>query len=330
MMFAGSSVVSAATITVSARNDFSIPVINISGEINSSDGDRFSAIAYRYPYALVNLSGPGGSLLSGIQIGTIIRLKGFPTAVMEGNTCASACAYAWLAGVQRYVERNSKIGFHAAYVVTQGAAKETGVGNALLGSYLGRIGLSDDAIVFFTSPPPEGMAWLQRPVAERLGLNIQDISKVQKNQGVSIVKPRPPPNADALDEATAQFVQRYFSYWSTDDEQAIQYLTDSFEDSVIFYGKSTPKNTILKEKIAMIRRWPARVYAERPSSIRVTCNRSTMVCEVSGILDWEVRSEARTAIAGGVAQFRFSLDFTKGRPKVIAEDGEVLERKKYQ
>ncbi len=326
------SLANAADISVTTSTEFGMPVINVIGAIDSSDGDKFSILAYRQPNALVSFDGPGGSLLAGIQIGTIIRMKGFSTAVRGGNSCASACAYAWLAGHQRYADGNSSIGFHAAYTVNQGVAKESGVGNALLGSYLARIGLSDESIIYFTSSPPEGIAWLKGSAAAKLGLKVQDLSVLRNKSDFSNSSSGGSTAATSssklLESASVAFLRQYFSYWSTDGDQAIRFLENTFNDEVNFYGKVTPKGAIIKEKMTTIRRWPARVYIERPSSIQVTCNTTSKTCEINGLIDWEVRSEARNAAGGGVSQFQFSLNFNSGMPKVTAESGFVLERKK--
>jgi hypothetical protein len=55
---------------------------------------------------------------------------------------------------------NSNIGFHAAYITVDGQFRETGMGNAEIGSYLTHIGLRVEAIRFITHAPPEGMARL--------------------------------------------------------------------------------------------------------------------------------------------------------------------------
>ena len=49
----------------------------------------------------------GGNLLAGIEIGKTIRLKSFATAVLDGLRCASACAFAWLGGSPRFMERGA-------------------------------------------------------------------------------------------------------------------------------------------------------------------------------------------------------------------------------
>jgi hypothetical protein len=83
------------------------------------------------------LQSDGGSVLAGIEIGEAIRLKGFQTLVVE--RCASACALAWLGGTQRFMKAGAQIGFHAAY--DSDSRRESGVGNAMVGAYLNRIGL---------------------------------------------------------------------------------------------------------------------------------------------------------------------------------------------
>src|SRR5260370_28074085 len=57
----------------------------------------------------------GGSLVTGLRIGEAIRRKGFSTIVPDGRRCASACAFAWLGGIERSIGTDARLGFHAAY-----------------------------------------------------------------------------------------------------------------------------------------------------------------------------------------------------------------------
>jgi hypothetical protein len=85
---------------------------------------------------MVVLSGPGGDVIAGLAIGTIIRNHGSLTYVDGGTTCESTCGYIWLAGVQRGATKTSHIGFHAAYnAATQQAIGAGNTGNTVLGSY---------------------------------------------------------------------------------------------------------------------------------------------------------------------------------------------------
>ncbi|UDL90192.1 hypothetical protein LGH82_01995 [Mesorhizobium sp. PAMC28654] len=147
-------------------------LITVTGIIEPNDDLQFSQIAATTGQAIVLLDSEGGSVLPALEIGRAIRLKGFATAVASETLCASACALTWLAGSPRLAGEQAKLGFHASYIVNNGVASETGVGNALIGAYLNQIGLSQNAIVFVTSAPPEGMAWLSWDKARELGLQV--------------------------------------------------------------------------------------------------------------------------------------------------------------
>lgn len=145
-------------------------LIVITGVIEANDDAQFNQIAATTGQAVVLLNSEGGSVLPALEIGRAIRLKGFATAVASDTLCASACALTWLAGTPRLAGQSANIGFHASYIVKDGTPSETGVGNALIGAYLNQLGLSQNAIVFVTSAPPEGMAWLSGEKANGLGL----------------------------------------------------------------------------------------------------------------------------------------------------------------
>lgn len=149
-----------AEIRRTGVNAFGQAIITIDGEMTAEDTSAFESITATTPQAIVVLNSPGGSLSAGIGIGNHIRARGFSTAVGPTALCASACALAWLGGVPRMGHPTSRIGFHAAFTVTDGRAIERGVANALVGSYASKLGLSDRAIAFMTVASPEAMTWL--------------------------------------------------------------------------------------------------------------------------------------------------------------------------
>ncbi len=132
--------------------------------------------------ALVVFSSEGGSIDVGFQIGKAIRLKGFATLVEDGQMCASACALAWLGGQKRYMGATAKVGFHAAYEMRDSGPYERGYGNALVGAYLTNLGFSQPAIVYMTSPPPQGMNWLTFEQAAELGISVEPWNGVQQER----------------------------------------------------------------------------------------------------------------------------------------------------
>jgi hypothetical protein len=148
-------------------------LVLVEGDLSSGDDKIFRSRVGALTKALVAFTSDGGSLLAGIEIGKVIRLKSFATVVVNGKRCASACALAWLGGTPRYMATNSFIGFHAAYVEKEGRAAETGVGNALLGSYLNQIGLSESAVIYITIRAPNEMNWLTLREAERNGIDVK-------------------------------------------------------------------------------------------------------------------------------------------------------------
>jgi hypothetical protein len=153
-----------------------IKIIAVTGELEPGDERRFSNIAVQAKGAVVSFNSLGGFVPAAIQIGKAIRLEGFATVVSEGNTCASACALAWLGGVTRYMGNSSRVGFHAAYINTIGEKQVSSVGNALIGGYLNGLGYSESAIAYFTSAPPEGVRWLTFTEASRLGIEVRNIA----------------------------------------------------------------------------------------------------------------------------------------------------------
>ena len=149
-----------------------IQQISVSGNIQPGDEMTFLAASVGTIRALVFFSSNGGNLVAGLEIGRIIRRRGFSTTVQDGNTCASACALAWLGGTTRFLGPTSSIGFHAAYNINRGEAATSSVGNALIGSYLANLGLPDRAIVYITVAQPNEMTWLNVPQARARGIDV--------------------------------------------------------------------------------------------------------------------------------------------------------------
>ena len=181
---------SAAEISVERFRNTETYFVVISGEIKLVDGDKFQSLVRGIHQAIVILDSPGGSVMSGLEIGRAIKLNNFSTAVPNETLCASSCALIWLAGNQRFAEENSFVGFHAAYVYKNGKPVESGVGNALVGSYLNGLGLSDNAIIYVTNAPPEGIERLTRSTAEQVGIKYTSINTrnipIKEKQGFGI------------------------------------------------------------------------------------------------------------------------------------------------
>jgi uncharacterized protein len=55
--------------------------------------------------------------------------------------------------------------------------RETGVGNALVGAYLTRIGLPLDAVIYITKAAPESMTWLTPEDARKVGIDLKVVEE---------------------------------------------------------------------------------------------------------------------------------------------------------
>lgn len=183
------SLASGADIEVTDLPGSDRKLITISGRIDPDDGDKFKQKAGFVQKAVVAFKSDGGSLVAGLEIGTTIRLKNYWTAVLNGADCASACAFAWLGGTQRFMGTGSRVGFHAAYRMQDGKASESGVGNALVGAYLANLGMSNSAVVYITQSAPTEITWLTPQAAEKLGIEVSHSDGASSSPQVAIGPP---------------------------------------------------------------------------------------------------------------------------------------------
>lgn len=176
-------------------NGRNITVITIEGPLLSEDAFRFKDVARGIQGVAVLLNSPGGNLEAGIEIGRAISRAGYDTIVQD--ICASACALAWLAGQRRFAVEEAHIGFHVAY---KGAAVplESGMGNAVVGLYLGELGLGQNVVIYVTSAAPDDMQWLSFRDAALLGIDVTPLPSgalagaipAEEGEEPTLVKPK--------------------------------------------------------------------------------------------------------------------------------------------
>ena len=117
---------------------------------------------------IITLVGDGGDALTAGAIGDIIRLTGMNTFVPVGQRCASACAFIWLAGAERFISSNAYVGFHGIYDPRTG--QQPAMPNVLMATYLGYLGFSYGAVVWMLSPRPLAIHWLTAETAKQYGI----------------------------------------------------------------------------------------------------------------------------------------------------------------
>jgi PAN domain len=169
--------------------------ISIKGGITLGDDERFEQIALGEDKAIVFLESPGGLIQPGLQIGKLIKLRGYLTAVPEGSQCASACGLIWLAGSERLVFPGGSVGFHVAYREQDGNVTESGQANALVGAYLSKLGLNFSAIEYVTRAPPSSMIWLTQADADKYGIKAYFVPSNDYSAPAASSEPAPEPSA---------------------------------------------------------------------------------------------------------------------------------------
>ena len=220
----------AADIRFIPPSDSYSPAIIITGTFESGDFAKFSAYADKISAGnkvFVTLDSNGGRVAEGLNIGEAIAHRGFAT--VANHKCLSACALTWLAGAQRAVYPNTHIGFHAAYRSYD--KQESGVANALVGSYLTKLGFSVDAIAYMTKAAPASMEWLTKEKAQQYGIKFDYLNAngefAQKVDKKSESKPVPPPQSAKLDPFTACLAEAGHIYGSQlTIEQFRQYMAE--------------------------------------------------------------------------------------------------------
>ena len=135
------------------------------------------------PGAVVLLNSEGGYLLYGIRLGEEIRRAGFATAVNRYDAaaqvlvpadCASACAFAFLGGVERDVAPGSRVGVHQIYANVE-ARDGLSVGDvqfltSLTAMHIDNMGGGVGILIEALRTPPDVVHWFSDPELSRLAV----------------------------------------------------------------------------------------------------------------------------------------------------------------
>jgi hypothetical protein len=318
---------SAATFTKKLLPGTDVTLLSIAGKITPDDLETFSYDIRSLHNVVVALDSLGGSLITGIEIGKKIRMRDYATLVANGSHCASVCALMWLAGTRRFLEPNAAVGFHAAYVFKNGGTAESGVGNALVGAYLTNLGLEENAVIYITQASADEITWLDEKSAGELGIRFTMLSETPPDSSLTPApSPTPPPESSPLRERAANFMKYYWENVSDANEFAIYFLKSNYASVTNYYGKDVSRDKIVAEKEQWIKRWPNRNTKPRQDTTHVHCDEATGECKITGIGDYDVRSEERNAHATGTFQYWFVIRFSRGAAEIRLENSKVLER----
>jgi len=320
-LFGALNSANSAKIDVNRRDDGSA-LVSLQGDIELDDIAQFWAKAATLSKATIAFRSNGGSLLAGIRIGTLIRERGFVTLVPNGAQCASACAVAWLGGLQRLMGNGSKVGFHAAYVLKGHRSVESGPGNAVLGAYLFQLGFSEDSIVYITEADPSSINWLSGEQAAQHGIEVSASPEETDSATLTspVVNERP---ENDLGRRATNFVIAVASRWSAPNQKALHSLNELYAETVRYHGKATPRRDVVIQKQQFAERWPERTYTIRPDSISITCVEESETCRVKGTMNRLLVGATRTA-ARDLMSFEYRIAGLSEAPHIVEENSSIV------
>lgn len=188
------------------------------GQIDKDTPAQFSDFASGLPQGTwIALSSPGGSLVSGLKLGLLIREKGFNTTI--GSTdysppnCLSSCAYAFAGGVSRHLSEGSKYGLH------QFKGTEKAIGDAesqkisaTIANYLDQMGVDRQLLDYAQVTASDKVAVLTLAQAKLLKVDNTGQSpyprwRLEATADGKLIAINNPPNVSGKPPATLALVQ---------------------------------------------------------------------------------------------------------------------------
>lgn len=315
--------------------DGGVPYLLLHGEFSAADqfGWFLSAVAAHRP-AFVVFDSPGGNPYAAMKLGRLIRSFQLNTLQIKQLECSSACALAFLGGVQRMALPGS-IGVHrTSFVPTAQYSRDEAVARiqestADLLAYLDEMGVDAGLLQFALRYDQNDMRYLS--ASEMASLRVTTTTESQPSRpdqpNTSYVSPPAPPVTNlpmsATDRAVA-FVRSLVAAHSDGRQDARSLVTNTYAGNVSYFGKSLSISEIIADKQRYFERWPERSYRIRDEALSVHCQ-TYALCTVAGIYDWSVRSVPRNRQASGTARFSFMIK-VDGNPLVLSEDSEVIQR----
>lgn len=300
-------------------------VIILNGEIDFRTPLAFKRILTAHPQShTVVLNSGGGSVQAGLLVAEEIHERGMTTIILPDFQCLSACSFVFFAGHARIAE--GKLGVHQMSGSQDIEAAQLNLSDVL--ETLAKYGVSQEVITRMLRTKPEDMYIFSPQEVASLGITRAENTSAQTAPTIT-QKPALPPLQPSSDQAEAQakaFVLGLILSGSLPANDLLQLSENAYADSVQFYGKQITRQEVLADKKQYADRWPVRVSSARPDTIKVTC--TAVTCRVTGIYDWRVSNPTTRKRLSGVASFDYTVDMSGAGYRVVAEEGNVIERRK--
>lgn len=144
-------------------------VIELNGEITTGAALAFRRTLLAAPDAkIIVLNSPGGSVTAGLLIADDVHTRKLATVIPAGSTCASACAYIFLAGVER--QADGRLGVHQMWSEQPDLeAAQMSIADVI--DTLNRFGTPIGVVTIMFRTPPDDMYYFSADEAVRYGIN---------------------------------------------------------------------------------------------------------------------------------------------------------------
>ncbi|MBO0128989.1 hypothetical protein [Agrobacterium sp. OT33] len=317
--------------------DGSSPVLLLKGEFTTSDNpDQLTREVAASGAKLITFNSNGGNVATAMAYGRMIRSLGLSTLQLRSAECASACALAFVGGVNRQAEPGA-IGVHQSSFSPESsleghiAVAAVQALTAQIMTYLVEMDVDPKLLQLSLSVPSDDMRYLTASEMQNYKVTWGSLADLTESASTAKVAPKAAPEAPLATEAppptteekASSFVTAYYDAWSRRNVEALAFMEKAYADTVDFYGKTTPKVSVIDEKRNFANRWPVRAYSVKAGSMKVTCAET---CKVDGIVDWYTKRDVGNRISSGSAEFSLVWDQRAG--VILSETSKVIQTDK--
>jgi hypothetical protein len=121
-------------------------------------------------------------------------------------------------------------------------------------------------------------------------------------------------------------VQKFVTdFYLANENLSAEHIDAIYAPTVQYFGSTTSRRAVVREKLAYYRRWPDRQFTLDPDTLKIaTAPSGPRIVDISFDYDFNVRSADRTSTGRGIA--RLTLDLSGNEGQIIREEGRVTVR----
>lgn len=139
---------------------------------------------------------------------------------------------------------------------------------------------------------------------------------------------RPAAAAPSLAQRATAFVIEDMNQSQGSTADFLNYARKALDDRIDYYGKSTVRAEVLKDKERYVKSWPVRAYRLLTETMRTSCNESQSSCQVSGLLEFNLSNPATGKTSAGTSSFEYGIRFGAEGGRIFSENGKVQSARK--